>query len=879
MKNILLKEELFAIFKNKKILIPIIAVMFVPVMYAGMFLWAFWDPYDKLTELPVAVVNEDAGATLDGDHLKLGDDLVSKLKKNKQFGFEFVDKKEGYDNLKDQKYYMVIEIPKDFSENATTLMDEKPKKLELIYTPNEGYNFLSAQIGGTAAEKIKTAVAEKVTETYAETIFEKINQLSDGVVKASDGAGKLSDGSEDLNKGSKDLNKGLATLAEKSIEFKDGMNTADAGSNKLASGSQELYNGLVTLAKKSIEFDNGMTTADSGANKLASGAKDLDNGLATMSKKSAEFNNGMKTADSGAKNVEKGSKSLNEGLGQLLGGHHQLETASMQLKDGGEQLQAGIQEAKTGIQTMNGELPKLVDGTEKIQTGAQDLSTKLSEWQEKSNGASAGADQLNQGIAALKDQLSQMMPLLDALPEDKKVELVKSLNDLEAGSAQLKVGTKGLSDAAGQLSAGAGQLSTKLADLNDGQKALQAGVSKLSDGSQLLEGGANKLVSGQDTFVSQMKLFGEKFTEAKAGGDQLASGSSVLANGMKQLTDGSNALNEGTGQLATGSSTLKTGAYDLLTGMNQLAAGSDALSTGAGKLASGSNDLKNGASDLSNGMNQLTAGASAITSGTGQLADGSVQLKDGTTKLADGAKELADKLSDGANEASKVHADDKTFNMISKPVKLDSENINHVPNYGTGFAPYFLSLGLFVGALLLSIVFPLRDTAVVPSSGFNWFVSKFSIMAGVGIFQALLADIILLGGLGLDVQSVPKFILLSIITSLAFIALIQMLVSVFADAGRFIAIIVLILQLTTSAGTFPLELIPNFLQHFNAFLPMTYSVQGFKAVISSGDYSFMWQNIIILLSFFAAFALVTIAYFTMRHRHVTKHQSNHLVSE
>lgn len=63
MKNILLKEELFAIFKNKKILIPIIAVMFVPVMYAGMFLWAFWDPYDKLTELPVAVVNEDVGNT------------------------------------------------------------------------------------------------------------------------------------------------------------------------------------------------------------------------------------------------------------------------------------------------------------------------------------------------------------------------------------------------------------------------------------------------------------------------------------------------------------------------------------------------------------------------------------------------------------------------------------------------------------------------------------------------------------------------------------------------------------------------------------------------------------------------------------------------
>jgi len=80
--------------------------------------------------------------------------------------------------------------------------------------------------------------------------------------------------------------------------------------------------------------------------------------------------------------------------------------------------------------------------------------------------------------------------------------------------------------------------------------------------------------------------------------------------------------------------------------------------------------------------------------------------------------------------------------------------------------------------------------------------------------------------------------------------------------------------LTTSAGTFPLELIPNFLQHFNAFLPMTYSVSGFKAVISSGDFSFMWENVMILVSFLLAFALGTIAYFTIRVRHQFKHAIN-----
>ncbi|MFF2446249.1 YhgE/Pip family protein [Neobacillus sp. NPDC058068] len=721
MKNILLKEELLTIFKNKKVLIPIIAVMFVPVMYAGMFLWAFWDPYDKLNELPVAVVNQDAGATLDGNHLKLGDDLVAKLKKSKDFGFEFVDKEEGYKNLKDQKYYMVIEIPKDFSKNATTLLDEKPKKLELIYTPNESYNFLSAQIGGTAAEKIKTAVAEKVTETYAETMFDKITELADGVVKASDGAGQLSDGSVDLNKGSEDLNEGLATLAKKSIEFNNGMKTADAGSTKLAAGSTELKNGLAK--------------ADANLPLLIAGTKD----------------------------------------------------------------------AYLGAEQLKRDLPAgIASGIEKELTGS--------------------VGELNNGIDQFKSQLSGM--LAAQIAEQTITEQTEKMQKLAQTLIDNKV-----------------------------DPALVQGIM------------ANEQKNAPTKEQLQQQILAELNPKLDAGFKQFKSGvNEKLAGSTNGLEDKIKAQT--------------TPYFDqLITGIGKINSGQQDLQKGIHDLYAGSGELKNGASDLSNGMNQLTAGASAITSGAGQLADGSDQLKDGTTKLSDGAKELADKLSDGAKEASKVHSDDKTYNMMADPVKLNNEKINHVPNYGTGFAPYFLSLGLFVGALLLSIVFPLRDAAVVPSSGFNWFFSKFSIMAGVGIIQAIVADIILLAGLGLEVQSIPIFILFSIITSLTFVALIQLLVSVFADAGRFIAIVILIFQLTTSAGTFPLELIPNFLQHFNAFLPMTYSVSGLKAVISSGDFSFMWQNFMILSSFLAAFALVTILYFTMRHKHQFKHQNTTLVSE
>lgn len=224
MKKNLFTQELLSIFRNKKLLIPIIAVLFIPVLYSGMFLWAFWDPYEHLSDLPVAVVNSDSGSTIDGETLELGNDLVEKLKENQDFGFEFVSEEEGTKGLEQQKYYMLIKIPKDFSENATTLMDEHPEKLELVYIPNESFNFLSAQIGGTAAEKIKASVSEKVSETYAETMFDKIGELADGLGQASDGASELNDGAVKLKDGSKELYDNLSVLASKSIEFNQGMN-------------------------------------------------------------------------------------------------------------------------------------------------------------------------------------------------------------------------------------------------------------------------------------------------------------------------------------------------------------------------------------------------------------------------------------------------------------------------------------------------------------------------------------------------------------------------------------------------------------------------------------------------------------------------------
>ncbi|KPC99322.1 hypothetical protein LR69_02451 [Geobacillus sp. BCO2] len=170
-------------------------------------------------------------------------------------------------------------------------------------------------------------------------------------------------------------------------------------------------------------------------------------------------------------------------------------------------------------------------------------------------------------------------------------------------------------------------------------------------------------------------------------------------------------------------------------------------------------------------MDRLLGGGRSLSSGLGQLERGSA--------------ELANRLDEGAKEAAGVRANKRIYEMIANPVKNDKEPLHHVPNYGTGFAPYFLSLGLFVGALLLTIVFPLREPVERPSSGVAWFFGKWGVLVLAAAAQTLLADAWLLYGLDLHVESVGRFLVFTWIISITFMMIIQFLVTLFDNPGRF----------------------------------------------------------------------------------------------
>ncbi|HDR7661627.1 YhgE/Pip domain-containing protein [Bacillus wiedmannii] len=905
--NQLLRKEFTEIIKSKKILIPIIAVLFVPILYAGMFLWAFWDPYKQLDDLPVAVVNLDKGAVFDGKPIEVGKGLVDNLKDNTSFKWEFVSEKEAKKGMEGRKYYMLVRIPNDFSSNATTLLKDDPKPLNLEYIPNESLNFLSSQIGGTAIEKIKGEVSSTLTKTYAEKMFDSIKDVSKGLADGAEGANKLHDGSSELHDGSSKVTDGLHTLQGKSGEMKDGVGKLADGSNKLVDGSGKVTAGLNTLNSKTGigKLQDGSGKVTDGLNTLNGKTGEMQTGIGKLVDGSGKVTNGLNTLNSKTGELRDGSEKVTGGLNKLVSKSGELQTGTTDLSngmgklaEGQSQLEKGSQEIQKGLQELNSNVQKSAVGLEEMQSKVPSILNTVNE---KIDGAGANVNQLNELTQSTAgdaknaaQEVANLQKQIESLPKEYQEQLQPFVTSAVKSTATVQQKAAGVAGGTNKLNEEVKQLTGEIHQTTNGLQ------NKLPNpaGVKTLAGGVEKLTNAQNEFVSKFHGFGEGLDKAKIGADKLKDGSVQLIDGVTQLQSGSGKVTAGLGQLSAGANqladgsnqvtgglgTLSVGANQMAGGINQLADGSSqvtgglgTLSVGVTKLADGSNQVTTGLGDLNGGLNKMSTGSTQLIDGVNKLADGSGKVTDGLVKVNDGSGELAEKLGEGAEKTGEVKGTDKTYDMFASPVKVKTEKMAEVPNYGTGFTPYFLSLGLFVGALLLSIVYPLRDTVGVPKSGFSWFISKFGVLLSVGIIQAVVADVILLFGLGVEVQSMPYFILFSIVTSLAFIALIQCLVTAFGDAGRFIAIITLIIQLTTSAGTFPLELIPKFLQPFNAWLPMTYSVSGLKAVVSSGDFNFMWQNVGILMIFIVVLSLGTIASLTWMHkrqfRNIAENQS------
>ncbi|WP_346961513.1 YhgE/Pip domain-containing protein [Clostridium sp.] len=786
-------KDIKSIFKNRFIRISVIAIIVVPLLYSLLYLDAFWDPYARVKDMTIAVVNEDGGALLDGKKVNYGEDVVENLKNNGDIGWEFTSNEKADEGLENKGYYAKFVIPESFSKNVVAAKDGKPQVADLKFVCNEKKNFLAAQINLQVKNTLKEEIVSTVSNNYVTVAFDSLYKAKDGLVKASDG-------SNELYKGIGQINDNVPMLVEGANKLGDGATQLKNGQGELNSGIKSINNGL-------SEVNSKVPDLSSGVDKLYDGSQELKNGLGTAANGAGALTGGSKSLY-GAFNttIYPAVNSLKDGANELNSSLEAGKGSVNTLKEGGKELKAVSDNGAAASSGINNGYQLVVDGVDQLIDGVNTSSATMNEIAK----SIVTAVQSNPEVAKdpnIQDALQKIQDL-----SQETSETPKKIQELQAG-------TKNFGDNLDKYTGKVNEFATGTIALTDNVNKVSAGVSKISGGLNSLEAGLNENTQGS---------FGY--------------GLKSVSDNMAVLNSGINKLNSGSGQINGG--------------LGELRSNVPALSGGIQALYNGSNQLVEGSNKLVDGQNQLSTGVTELTNKVPELEDGVGKLYKGSNELATGLKDGAGEMKAGLKNSSKEMGD-----FVSAPVNMKNEPINKVPNYGTAFAPYFISLSLWIGAIMMFFVISAKTEDDFGLSKFDKVIGKYLSFGFVGLLQAILVSIVVLG-LGLKPTSTVMYFTSIIFLSLVFIAIIQCLISLFGDAGRILGIVLLILQLTACAGTFPLEIVPKFFKVINPYMPFTYSVELLREVISATtiNYTVVGKDFLILGIALLAFLTISIIF-------------------
>lgn len=467
--------------------IAISAIIFLPLLYSTLYLWAFWNPFGKTENVPIALVNSDEGATVDGEKVEAGKEIVDALHENDQLSWIDTTAEDANNGVKDGRYYFALELPENFSQAVTSPETDDPEQAQLRVTYNDANGYLSTMIGQNAMREVQLAVSDKISAQVVDRILL-------GVVDAGTGLKKAADGAEELADGAHELDSGLA-------ELEDGANTLHTKLGDAANGSQQLASGADQLAA-------GAQTLSSGAQELAAGTQQLDT---QVSQATGRLNE------------------LTSGLGELSGG---LET----LGAGATQLNAGVQELQNKVDSVTAAQTKQANLTRQIAQqvralqipAAHELARQLDElavlvdtnalgkdayytarMQELSTGMAQLTAQLADPNAPLRSGVTQLQTGTGEIPS-KIQELTNGVSELNNGAQQLASGSLTLASGAGELANGSHTLASGISQLEDGAGELHTGLVTAKDGSEQLAAGAVELQTGLEDGAKQVPDWNEQ---------------------------------------------------------------------------------------------------------------------------------------------------------------------------------------------------------------------------------------------------------------------------------------------------------------------------------------------------------------------------------
>jgi putative membrane protein len=464
--------------------------------------------------------------------------------------------------------------------------------------------------------------------------------------------------------------------------------------------------------------------------------------------------------------------------------------------------------------------------------------------------AADGAGQLAHGVAALRDGSATL--------HEGTAGLSSGAGDLYAGQLKLRDGANQLTDGAGQLSTGLSVLKNKTATLPGDSRTLATGAAQVAAGNAQLntrvqdmaaqleaadQGLRARVVESNNRLIASGVLTQAQADSILADFDSVAASSPVAAAKTKIQTDVAQIQ-----QLADGAEAVSVGAAEL-------AAGTPALRDAIAEASRGADQLHTGAATLATGEQSAVDGAGAVAKGARKLDAGAAQLEEGAGSAADGSRTLADEMGKGAGQVPNPNDAQKSnlSRVIADPVAVSNISQAKAGSYGAGLAPFFLTLALWIGIfMLIQAMRPLTQRALA-SNARSWKIALGGWLPflAVSAVQATLLTLVVNLALNLDPAHPVLMWLFMLAAATAFSAIIQGAVALLGSPGKLVVLILLVLQLVSSGGTFPWQTTPQPLHVVHEILPMGYVVTGMRHLIYGADLSMIVPTVLGLAGYTA----------------------------
>lgn len=515
--------------------------------------------------------------------------------------------------------------------------------------------------------------------------------------------------------------------------------------------------------------------------------------IANLSDKLNEVPDSLQTISDGASSILDGSQNLNDGIKQLNDGTNQLSSSYKEFDN-------GVASAYTGSQSLESGLAQVATGVNTLKNGGQTLDNAIS--------------QINAGVDELSSQSN-------------------------SGIASLASGVNNLNTGAANLNAKLPEYVEKVEYLNSNVKPLLQALSAYSGNTtdstlQYLAVSASQILA-QDPEKGNL----DGFQQLTIGGQALTTGANDLYTGTQKLVAGTQDL----GKLTSGVQSLKSA-------LTQVKQGTTSLNQGIVTLSNGTIQLTAGSSTLTNGLATLNSSSKTIDNALTTLNNGTASAYDGSNKLVEGVQTFKTSIDEGlTNTKEQLKSLNGIEDFGAKPVEFKTEAYGEVNSYGIAFTPLFLCIGLWVGALMAYVVlyYDQKHRFKIFDHDYKNKILQNIAYIGLGALQGLIVAILLKLGLGFDIQNHALYYTASILVGITFVSIIQFLIRNFGDIGKFLALVVLVLQLAASGGTFPVETIDKGFQGITSYLPMTYSIKLFREILVPTATNFKGQYLGILV--------------------------------